>query len=186
MQYFVSPGDSVLKATSDYFLLSAYAARHTNGALTLLVVNKDATCTFNTQIALTNFVPWGTATVYSYGIPQDEAARTNATPAAQGVAGPTNYPWANALFTNSFPPYSLTLFTFAPAAARLTPVTAGDGHFVFQLQGQPATPYVIQTTTNLLAWTAVSTNTLTGSTINITNAIVSNQSPRFWRAVWQP
>ena len=186
MQYFVSPGDTVLKATSDYLLLSAYAARRTNGALTLLVVNKDATCTFNTQIALTNFVPWGTAAVYSYGIPQDEAARTNATPSAQGVAGPVNYPSANAVFTNSFPPYSLTLFSFAPAAARLTPVTAGDGHFVFQLQGQPSAPYVIQTSTNLLAWTSVSTNTLTGNTLNITNSIVPDLSPRFWRAVWRP
>ena len=115
MHYFAQPGDTIVKTTSDYLLLSAYAARRTNGTLALLVINKDAACTFSAQIALTNFVPRPTATVCSYGIPQDEAARTNATPAAQGVAGPTDYPGVSALFTNSFPPYSLTLLTFAPA-----------------------------------------------------------------------
>ena len=58
-------------------MLSAYAVRRTNGALTLLVINKDMTTNLTAQVALTNFVPWSTATLLSYGIPQDQAARTN-------------------------------------------------------------------------------------------------------------
>ena len=78
LQYFARPGDSVLNGTSDNLLLSAYAVHRTNGALTLLVINKDMTTNLNAQIALTNFVPWTTATIQSYGIPQDQAAETNA------------------------------------------------------------------------------------------------------------
>ena len=121
MQYLAQPGDTVIKAGSDYALLPAYAALHTNGTLSLLVINKDPTTTFNAQIALNNFVPSATAMLYSYGIPQDEAARTNGPPAAQGVAGRTALPGVNIPFTNAFPPYSLTLFTFTPAGGLLPP-----------------------------------------------------------------
>lgn len=186
MQYYVRSGDTILNAGSDYLLLSAYAARKTNGALTLLVINKDATTNFNAQISLSNFTPAPTATVRAYGIAQDEATRTNGPTAAQDIS--TNVVAAGAVFTNPFPPYSLTLFTFAPAAAQLVPLSAAGGKFVFQLQGQPGTPYVTQTSTNLAStnWLSVSTNTLIGSTLNFTNSIPSGPGHKFWRAVWQP
>ena len=91
LQYFARPGDSVLNGTSDQLLLSAYAVRRTNGALTVLVINKDMTTNLNAQIALTNFAPWTTATIQSYGIPQDQAAETNAAAALQDIAT-TNFP----------------------------------------------------------------------------------------------
>jgi alpha-L-arabinofuranosidase len=115
MQYLVQSGDTVLDATSDYRLLSAYAGLRTNGCLTLLVINKDAISNFTARIALTNFAPGATATVRTYGIPQDEAVRTNGPAALQNVQ--SNTVTVGAVFTNTFPPYSLTLFTFAPAAA---------------------------------------------------------------------
>jgi alpha-N-arabinofuranosidase len=185
LQYFVRPGDTVLNATSDYLLLSAYAARRTNGALTLLVINKDGTTNFNAQISLSNFVPASTATIRSYGIAQDDAVRTNnLAPGAQDIA--TNIVPAGAVFTNSFPPYSLTLFTFAPAPAQLSAFLPQPGQFVLQLQGQPGTPYIIQRSPDLSAWTPVSTNRLAGNVLNITNAISSGVTQQFWRAVWQP
>src|SRR6185295_14586097 len=55
MTSFVSPGDTVLTATSDYPLLSAYAARRASGALALLVVNKSKTATLTGQFAVTAF-----------------------------------------------------------------------------------------------------------------------------------
>ena len=42
MQYFARGGDTVVAATNDYELLSAYAVRRTNGCLTMLVVNKSS------------------------------------------------------------------------------------------------------------------------------------------------
>ena len=183
MQHFARPGDTVLNATSDYSLLSTYAARKANGSLALLVINKHNATNLNAQIALTNFVPWSTATVRAYGIAQDEATRTNAPLAAQDIAL-TNFPSASTNFTNSFPPYSVTLLTFAPIGPQVQNIgTAGDS-YLFQLQGQSGVPYQIQTSTNLTSWTSNSTVTLAGSTGNVTNN--TSADARFWRAVWLP
>ncbi|HAO78967.1 MAG TPA: alpha-L-arabinofuranosidase [Verrucomicrobia subdivision 3 bacterium] len=183
MQYFARPGDTVLNATSDYFLLSTFAARKANGALSLLVINKDSTANLNAQITLTNFFPWSTATVRSYGIAQDEATRTNGPAAAQDIAT-NSLAGAGTNFTTAFPPYSLTLFTFAPAAPKVQTIAATGGKFIFQLQGQTGVPYQIQTSTNLIAWTSNATVTLSGTTWNVTNNISSGA--KFWRAVWLP
>jgi alpha-L-arabinofuranosidase len=118
LQFFVRPGDTVLNATSDYLLLSAYAARKADGTLALLVINKDVTTNFNAQIAISNFLPSGTATVRSYGINQDEATRTNnTTPGSQDIS--TNSIVVSGVFTNSFPPGSVTVLTFSPAPSVL-------------------------------------------------------------------
>jgi alpha-N-arabinofuranosidase len=193
MQFFAQPGDTLLSATSDYPLLAAYAARRASGALSLLVLNKDTTTSFTAQVALTGFVPDAVATLRSYGIPQDEAARTNASAQAQDIAM-TNFPAASPGFNYSFAPLSLTLFTFAPAAPRLAvlpPVTHLGGQFVIQLLGQPGVRYYIQSSTNsgatnLSAWTTVSTNTLIANTLNLTNPVPAGTAARFWRALWQP
>jgi hypothetical protein len=185
LQYFVRPGDTVLGATSDYLLLSAYAARKADGALALLVINKDATTKFNAQISLSNFALSSTAMTRSYGIAQDDAVRTNnPAPGAQDIA--TNVVPVGAVFTNSFPPYSLTLFTFTPGPAQLSALLPQPGQFVLQLHGQPGTPYIIQRSPDLFTWTPVSTNLLAGNVLNITNVISSGVTQQFWRAVWQP
>ena len=72
----------------------------------------------------------------------------------------SNYPSASTLFTYSFPPLSLTVFNFAPAAPSLKALPSASGQFAFQLNGQSMTPYIIQTSTNLVTWTSVSTNLL--------------------------
>jgi hypothetical protein len=188
MQFFAQPGDTLISATSDYPMLAAYAARRASGAVSLLVLNKDTTTTFTAQVALTGFVPDAIATLRSYGIPQDEATRTNAPAQAQDIAM-TNFPAASAGFNYSFAPLSLTLFTFAPAAPRLAvlpPIPYPGGQFVVQLLGQPQVRYFIQSSTNLSAWTTVSTNTLVGNMFNLTNSVPAGTATRFWRALWQP
>jgi hypothetical protein len=151
----------------------------------MLVINKDTTTNFNAQISLTNFVPWTNATVQSYGIPQDQAAEYNESASLQGIAT-TNFPTAGTNFTYSFPALSLTLFTFAPAAAQLQSSLTIDGQLVLQVQGQAGVPYVIQTSTDLVSWIPVSTNLLTSDLLNLTNSIPSASPQQFWRAVWQP
>lgn len=185
LQYFARPGDSVLNATSDYLLLSAYAVQRTNGALTLLVLNKDTTTNFNGQIALAGYVPWTNATIQSYGIPQDQAVEFSQSASLQDIAT-TNFPTAGTNFTYSFPPLSLTLFTFAPAPSVLSALSPQPGQVVLQVQGQSGVPYIIQSSPDLMTWTPVSTNTLAGSTLNITNLISPGSPQEFWRAVWLP
>ncbi|HLP75312.1 MAG TPA: hypothetical protein VK327_00200, partial [Candidatus Paceibacterota bacterium] len=185
MQSLVQPGETVLDATSDSLLLSGYAARRASGAVTLLVLNKDSTTNLTAQIALNGFVPGPDATVRFFGIPQDEAARTNGPVAAQDISL-TAFPAANSNFNHQFPPLSMTLFTFIPTAPKLIalPVVTG-GERVLQLQGQPDVRYVLQASTNLQNWISIATNTLTGSTLVITNP-VAGADVKFWRAVWQP
>ncbi|HTA30296.1 MAG TPA: hypothetical protein VK731_07410, partial [Candidatus Cybelea sp.] len=73
LQQFVHAGDQIIHATSDYSLLSVYAARRTNGSVTLLVINKSSVNALNGNINLTGFVSATNATNYSYGMTQDNA-----------------------------------------------------------------------------------------------------------------
>jgi hypothetical protein len=185
LQYFARPGDSVLNGTSDNLLLSSYAIHRTNGALTMLVINKDMTTNLDAQIALTNFAPWTSATVQSYGIPQDQAAETNAEESLQDIAT-TNFSTAGTNFTYSFPPLSLTLFTFEPGPSALSVLEVLPGQVELHIQGLPGTPYVIQSSTNLMAWNSVSTNTLVGNTLNVYIPVSAGSPHQFYRAVWEP
>jgi hypothetical protein len=185
LQNFIQPGDTVISAASDYAQLAAYAARRQDGALTLLAINKDPANTFTGLVAVAGFTPATNATVYFYGMPQDNAAQT-------GIGSPdvakTNFIGVATNFNYTFPPYSATVLQLAPAPAKLSALTlaANASQFVFQLQGQAGVPYVVQNSTNLLSWTSVSTNTPAGSSLNLTNMITSAQPRQFWRVVWQP
>ena len=186
MSAFARAGDTILGTTSDYTLVAAYAARRLNGSLSVLVLNKSITNNLNVQLVVNGYTPNAAATIRSYGIPQDEATRTNAVYSQQDIAT-NSFTGAAASFTNNFSPLSMTLFTFAPAAPQLAVLPAGQpNQFVFQLQGQPGVPYVIQNSADLLGWNSIATNTLVGSTAWFTNTIKPNVPLLFWRAVWRP
>jgi hypothetical protein len=185
MQNFVQAGDTMITAASDYSLLSTYAVRRQNGSLTILTINKDPVNTLTGQVVVASFTPASGVAVCSYGIPQDNAVET-------GIGSPditqTNFSVAGTNFSYAFPPFSATVLAFSPAQAKLVamPILTATSQFVFQLQGQAGVPYVIQRSTNQIAWTSVSTNTLPGSTMNFTNSMVPLQPKQFWRAIWQP
>jgi hypothetical protein len=114
MQYFMRPGDAVVGATSDYLLLSAYAARQTNGTLKVLVINKDPVANFNGQFNFQNFSPASNVVIHAYGEAQDNATKSNLSATLQDVAT-SSLDSAGNLFTYSFPPYSLTVLTLVPS-----------------------------------------------------------------------
>jgi hypothetical protein len=151
----------------------------------MLVINKSSYASLSSAINLAGYVPFSNATVYSYGIPQDNAARTGI--GSMDVAQ-TNAPVAGTSFNYTFAPYSATVLVLAPAAPSLA-VSASPpppGQFVFQLQGLSGVPYVVQMSTNLTStnWVAISTNTPATGTLNVTNTMSS--ANRFYRAVWRP
>jgi hypothetical protein len=78
------------------------------------------------------------------------------------------------------------VFNFSPAAPSLSAKPATPGQFAFQLNGQSSTPYVLQSSPDLVHWTAVSTNRLVSSTLTVTNAVSPGTPAQFWRAVWVP
>lgn len=108
---FARGGDAVVQATSDNSLLAAYAVKRANNALTLLVINKSPTQTMPAKLWVDGYVPDPQSGISSYGIPQDEAARTgNGSP---DVARSTFNP-AGTLFNYSFAPYSATVIALVP------------------------------------------------------------------------
>jgi hypothetical protein len=85
--------------------------------------------------------------------------------------------------------YLATVLSLYPVPASLTATLnpANATQIILQLQGQSSVPYVIQSSSNLIAWTSVSTNTPLGAnTVNITNTISPSVLKTFWRAIWQP
>jgi hypothetical protein len=126
MQYFARPGDAIVGANSDYLLLSTYAARQSNGTLTVLVVNKDPVANFNGQLNFTNYSPASNVVIHTYGESQDNATMNNLSAALQDIAVSTNNSVSN-LFSYSFPPYSLTVMTFAPVITNTLSLQMGAG-----------------------------------------------------------
>jgi len=94
-------GDRVVSATTNYALLSIYAAKLANGSVALLVINKHPTTDLTGQITLNNFTP-GSATVpvWSYGKPND----LNGTDLSTG-----NATISGTTITYTFPSYSMSV-----------------------------------------------------------------------------
>jgi len=182
MTSFAKPGDEIVAATSDFSQLSVYSARGVDGLLSVLAINRDRTSPLTVRVELAGFVPKGTAMIRSYGKPQDEAVRTNAPAADQDIS--TNL-WSGAasVFTNSFAPYSLTLFTFAPASSPHLELTT-DGANLAQLRfSTEAGPrYVVETRTNLSSssWSVLTNFPGSGATAAINYPGGTNFS-RFFR-----
>lgn len=129
LKYFARGGDQVVRATTNYAELAAYATRRSDGTLALLVINKNPAAALDAAVALTGFTPGSSATVTSYGIPQDEAARTGVGSADLAQTTITN---AGANFTATFPAYSATVITLSesatpPPAVVATPTITPNG-----------------------------------------------------------
>ena len=153
MHDFVQPGDTLLDTGPGYPFLDVFSAISTNGILNVLVINKDPTNTFTRQLTLANFSPNSAATVCSYGMPQDDAAETNAPLATQDIA--TNQMTvAGGGFTYAFPPYSLTLFTFVPTGPSLA-VSKPAANSVIVSWPWPSTGWTLKQSTSLTTsnWT---------------------------------
>lgn len=115
LKYFARGGDRIVNANSDNKLLSVYGARRADGTLALLVINKSPDATLKAGVGIAGFQPKAEAITYSYGIPQDEAART-------GTGSPdiaqTAFNGAAADFPCKFPPYSATVMVLSPLAEK--------------------------------------------------------------------
>jgi exo-beta-1,3-glucanase (GH17 family) len=120
MAGFARGGDQVVGTTSDYDLLSVYAAKRSNGKLSVLVINKNPSTSLNANIQLAGFTPLTNAKVSMYGIPQDVAAQTGT-----GSPAPASYAISNAAtaFTATFPPYSATIVSLQNAGTPLEVAT---------------------------------------------------------------
>lgn len=77
LQHYARGGETVVAAASDYNRLGVYAVRDDKAqTLNLLLINKHPTSPLNASVKIDGFRFCGPSDVYTYGIPQDEAART--------------------------------------------------------------------------------------------------------------
>jgi alpha-L-arabinofuranosidase len=107
LQHYARGGEKVVAAASDYNGLGIYAVRdHQTKTLRLLLINKHPTATLNVNIVVSGFKVGQQADVFTYGIPQDEAARTG-TGSADIAQSTVTLPGAT--FTWSPAPYSVTV-----------------------------------------------------------------------------
>ena len=121
LQHFARGGDHLIGAASDYPFLSVCAAQRTAGGLTLLVVNNSASDALNANISISGASPGSTGTLYSYGIPQDNAAETG-TGSADIATTPVTGLSTN--FAYNFPAYSANVIAFGAASSASPTPTA--------------------------------------------------------------
>ncbi len=76
LKYFARGGEKVVQASSDYGSLGVYAVKGNDDSLRILVINKHPSAAVNATISVPGLRRSERAKLFSYGIPQDEAART--------------------------------------------------------------------------------------------------------------
>jgi hypothetical protein len=155
--------------------LSAFAAIRTNdGAMTLMVINKDLTNATPLRAAITNFANSGTA----------QAWRLTASNVITRLA---DVPYANGILSNTLPAQSITLFVLPTAKSlRLRIGTnAAPRQMELWMDGQGGQRYLLQSSTNLTVWSAVSTNTFASNSFR---SLVGTTNPArmFYRGFLNP
>ena len=121
LQHFARGGDQLVTSTSDYPYLSVCAAQRTGGGLTLLVVNKSASTAFNANISVSGTLLGSTGTLYSYGIPQDNAAKTGV---GSADIATSPIPGLSTNFSYNFPAYSANVIAFGSGGSASPTPTA--------------------------------------------------------------
>ncbi|HEX5322998.1 MAG TPA: malectin domain-containing carbohydrate-binding protein, partial [Capsulimonadaceae bacterium] len=122
LSHFARNGDQIVQATSSYSNLAVYACKQQNGSLALLVINKHPTADLTANLSIAGYTPAGSATTYQYGAAQDTAqSQGQSVDLAQStVAG------IGASFSMTFPAYSMTVVSLAPAQTGIA-INAGGG-----------------------------------------------------------
>ena len=108
LSYFARGGDAVVSASSSNPLLSVFAVRRADNSHALLVINKDPANAISGSFTLTG-VPATNANIYSYGKPNDDAAKPNATGCSDITVETATL--AAGAFTRSFPSYSMSVIS---------------------------------------------------------------------------
>jgi hypothetical protein len=107
LKYYARGGEKVITATSDYNGLGVYAVTDDHSdTLNLLVINKHPTASLNVSVKVDGFKVGQSAEVYTYGIPQDEAARTGT---GSADIARTTVQLSGQTFTYTPAPYSATV-----------------------------------------------------------------------------
>ena len=152
--------------------LSAFAALRTNdSALTIMVVNKILAGLTPLALNVTNFANGGTAQAWQLT-------------ASNVITRLADVPYANGTVSNQLPAQSITLFVL-PTAKNLgirVGTNAAPHQMELWMDGQGGQRYILQSSTNLMAWSAVSTNTFSTNSFQFL-VDTTNPAPTFYRGL---
>src|SRR5579859_1197053 len=146
-------GDTAVQAASaDQGQLAVYAARRSDLALTIMVINKSLTQTLSSPLALSGFSSTGLASVYQYST----ANLSQIVHQADQVVSLTG-------FTANYPPESITLFVLpAATSGSATPTAIRTGTATHAATATPTrTPVGAATATPTASATTIAANTPT-------------------------
>jgi len=145
------------------------ATRSTDGALTIMVVNKQLSSNAPVSITVTNFPPSSTAQAWRL-----TSANTIARLSDRTLTGKT--------LTDILPAQSITLFVLSngtPPVLRDATMASANS-FSFWLDGVAGQRYAIQGSLDFVNWTALQTNLLSSNSVPLT--LPATNTHRFYRA----
>jgi hypothetical protein len=161
---------SVLAGGPDPDNVAVFAAqRSADEALTIMVVSKYLTGTAPLVINVTNFLGTGTAQVWQLN-------------ASNVIASLPALAYTGGALQTVVPGQSVTLFVLPPASALRLAAGAPrtDGQFRFSVIGEIGRSFILQSSSDLNHWTAVSTNTFSGT--NASFVLPGGARTQFYRA----
>ncbi|HVU27657.1 MAG TPA: glycoside hydrolase family 44 protein [Verrucomicrobiae bacterium] len=162
---------SILATVPNPDNLAAFAAvRASDGAMTVMVINKDLNNATPVTLNLTNFSAAGTAQCWQL--------------VTNNLMRIADLPFSNNVVNAMLPAQSIALFVLPPTSVfRLRLDSSLNGQFDFWLDGQSNQTYTLQSSMDLIHWQNVSTNVLSSNSLpfSISTTTGTNQ---FYRALW--
>jgi hypothetical protein len=163
---------SILTVVPNPDNLSAFGAvRTSDGAMTLMVINKDLNNATPITANITNFANSGTVQAWQLT-------------ASNVITRLADVPYANGTLSNTLPAQSITLFVL-PTAKNLrlrVGTNAPPQQMELWMDGQGGQRYLLQSSTNLTAWSAVSTNMFSSNSFRILVG-TTNPASMFYRGL---
>jgi hypothetical protein len=146
--------------------------RGSDGALTLMVINKDIVNASQINAAVTNFNATGTAQRW-----QLTAANT--------ITRLANITFTNNVLKDTVPSQSITLYILPPvnSFSLKAGTNVAPGNLTVWLNGQSGLSYALLSSTDLVHWTAFVTNLLASNSFPFTVS-TAGSTVKFYRGLW--
>ena len=153
--------------------LSAFSAvRTSDGALTLMVINKDINNPTPVIANLANFNAMGTAQRWQLT-------------SGNAITRLTDISFANSVLQDTVPSQSIMLYVLpgvSPFSLK-TDTAAAPGQLTIWLNGQAGLAYQLQASADLVHWSAFATNTLMSNSFPF-SVSTTNTTMQFYRGLW--
>jgi hypothetical protein len=162
---------SVLATVPNPDNLAAFAAVRTNdGAMTIMVINKDPINATPATLNVTNFAAAGTVQLWQL--------------ASNNITRLADLTFTNTIVSNTLPAQSITLFVLPPLPVFRLQTAANNPPWQlnFWLAGQAGQTWVLQSSTDLIHWSATSTNTLASNSFEFF-VPTTNSAQMFYRGL---